>query len=169
MEDLVLWLMNRHKELEMKMQIVTGGEISFFELNKRMAEYGGDYAFAITEDIVTEHAYRRKQLEYEAWYNTLFTIAKNALPSGSSVKAIEALIATENPADWKKWKELLLQLELQKNARSQFLRVWSALKDIYVEIARNMRADWNTAGGISISDTGQEKVGKIKRLRRLKE
>jgi hypothetical protein len=168
-EELMAWLLEKHHELVEKTRVAHGGEVSFAELNQRMAEYGGDYAWAISEDAIAQAAYRRRKLAFDEWYNRLFTIAKNLLPAGSSVKAIEAQIASDNRVEWQKWQDELLQLELQQNVRAQFLKVWSSLKDIYVELARNMRSDYQTAGGLSVGQTesGAERIERIKRLRRL--
>ncbi len=166
MEDLLQWLKNKHQKLEEKMKVLFGDEISFAELNKRMANYGSDYAWAIAEDSIAEEVYRKKKLAFDQWLDRLLAIAKTEDPK-QAVKALQAIIAAENKEEWIKWKHELLQLELRKNARSMFIKVWGNMKDIYIELARNMRADYQSSGGVSIGETGKQRVAKIKRIRRL--
>ena len=166
--EMMQWLLEQHETIVQRTKIVYEEEIYFSELNKRMAEYGSDYAWAISENTIAEHAYQRKKLEFDRWYNPLFVSLKKELPTGASAKSVEALMSTKYKEDWDRWKEELLQLELQQKTREQFLKVWGSMKDIYVEIARNMRSDWKSAGGLNIKSFGEERVVKIKKLRKLK-
>ena len=164
--DLTQWVIEQHKEIVERSRIGVEGSISFNELNKRMAEYGGNYAWAITENAIAEHAYQRKLWGFEQWRSKLFVDIQNELPSGTAVKKIDAIIMTENNERWTKWHQELLDLEQQKKVREQFLKVWGSLKDIYVELARNMRSDYGRADSLSIKRPTQEKLEKIKRARR---
>ena len=166
--ELMQWLLEQHETIVQRTKIVHEEEISFSELNRRMAEYGSDYAWAISEDTIAEHAYQRKKLQFDRWYNPLFVAAKKNLPTGASAKSVEALVSTSHKEVWDQWKEELLQLKLQQRTREQFLKVWGSMKDIYVEIARNMRSDWQSAGGLSIKSSGEDRVIKIKKIRKLK-
>ncbi len=168
MEDLLLWLKERHQELVDRTQITIKDEIPFSELNRRMAEYSGNFSWAIAETLIAEQSYRRKKFEFDEWYYSLFTEVKDDLPNGTSVKGIEAQMASDNPREWKQWKEVLSQLEIQKNARYEFISVWKSLKDIYVELSRNMREDFRSSGGLSTMEENTDRVDKVKRIRRLR-
>lgn len=164
--DLLQWIIERQQEITEKTNIVRGEEISYAELNKRMAEFGGDYAWVISQSIVAEEAYRRKKLAYDTWYNKYHIEIKNTMSEKATLKAIDAEMSLHYSREWKQWQEQLLELEMQRAARKQFVNVWSSLKDIYVELARNMRSDFRSSGGLSVTDQRTEEVETVKRIRR---
>jgi len=167
MTDLVEWVIERHKEIEEKTKIsTTGGDLSFVELNIRMSQFGGDYAWVIAENAIAEQRYRRKQHEFDRWYNEIFVTVRQELEKGVAAKTVEAVIATRYKDDWKKWEEELLELELEKNVREKFLSLWGSMKDIYVELARNLRSDIAGSKSISVGrSSGSDMMERIKRAR----
>ena len=166
--DLMQWVLEQHKEIVERSKLSVERTISFSELNTRMAEYAGNYAWAIAENAIADSAYQRKYWEFEQWKNPLFVKMQSELPTGAAVKKIETTIMAENEREWEKWHKELLLLEQQKRVREQFLKVWGALKDIYVELARNMRSDYQASNSLIVGKTSvQGRLDKIRKARRL--
>jgi len=180
-KDLVEWIISKQKEVEDAASVLSDQQtISFEQLNLKMAKYAGYFSWVVSEAAIASEAVKRERLAYETWYNEKHIAVKNSMPSGTTMKAIDAEMSLRYADEWQAWRRKLLELEEKESLRKQFVHVWASLKDIYVELARNLRADLNVSnlGGVNKSagfgvyqdrrPNASQQLDRLKRMRGIK-
>ena len=146
-DSYIEWVMSVIEKYKKDVSIIHNGEVPPYEIQRLLADYYRNHLALIAEYQRNKRSISTIKRQYNAWWNSKVSSARQELlskmPAGKfpALKEYSIKAQQDNEEDYNDWQEKIQQAEDKTDFMKTLLDSWSSFLNVLINLNKNMTAE----------------------------